>query len=778
MTEINTQKFYQFLAGFGKDNAWASVADENHGDSDGYVIKSEFRSFMNAEWNGNENGELTNDIINKFWKEIDTGRSANKIGDDYKDLNVLSDKELEDLDKRLSVYSKFDEFFKNNVKVPDVLSTTGPQWTAAVKDKLSEVVEKYIKKSDGDLEDMLKTALPAIIRECTAQYSAVEYQEELRNGILKEYPDYKVADDNTLQGLIDQYLATINDTEITPDAIYDSITTLIDAYLATAGLGDGEVDDFAGLEVTPPTGLNDLQKAVITQKIKDDLAGDIKDYEGFENAFNNAVQKFIDAKIAEGLEFEDLINAAAEFKSSDFKKELDNIKNIETNYRDVKAGTDFYKKLEEAVGETLAKRIEKNDRYIKEYQEILDDVIAKLNAGELESDKVEDYIIQQISAKLEKFVGNMSEMSISELNDMYDKLATSAESNEDADEALKLHREAAIKWCDAISKKGATLKAKIAEIFESKGYSSDYKNAINDMLPGDIQEIMAELKDAVLKIGAVEELEVIDSTWDNMPGTVILKSVKDIKGYQITPIFRNQTIDTSRITYKSSNTNIATIDENGFVTFKSANVKGNYSVKLSIIVDGKVIKTKDVIVKCEAEIDLTKEDAVYNGNPISEILKNHGSTINLGNFQSNWDTLRREAKAAVATSINSLKDILIQAGYDANKVEMAAQTTINYYSAAIDAIKDNRKNAGSQSNTFSFQYVDANGITRSSGNTSYTQWSNDKYSDVNGGNIAANMGSNTTGLQLSERYYSTNHYKIFINVAVMIEKFQDFFNKL
>ena len=80
MTEVNTTKFYQFLSKYQKDGeTWADVADSNYGNDDGTVIKAEFRKFINAEWNGEENGELSNDLINSFWKKIDTNTSATKI---------------------------------------------------------------------------------------------------------------------------------------------------------------------------------------------------------------------------------------------------------------------------------------------------------------------------------------------------------------------------------------------------------------------------------------------------------------------------------------------------------------------------------------------------------------------------------------------------------------------------------------------------------------------------------------------------------------------------
>ena len=178
MTEINNTKFYQFLSKYNADGGWHTVADEKYGNDDNIVIKAEFRAFVNAEWNGEE-GTLTDDLINSFWKSIDTNQSAAKIkGTKLKNLNALDNSELAAMDKNLGIYVEFDQFIANNVKIPSVLISTGAQWKASVKNELSAIMQQFIASgATGDLTSTLAAAYPAIANKNTAQYCAVEYQE-------------------------------------------------------------------------------------------------------------------------------------------------------------------------------------------------------------------------------------------------------------------------------------------------------------------------------------------------------------------------------------------------------------------------------------------------------------------------------------------------------------------------------------------------------------------------------------------------------------------------
>ena len=100
-------RVYAFLA---KQGDWVNEADKN---GDGAVIKSEFRDFMeeNFEWNGEESTDSAkNDLINSFWKTIDTNQSGKVSGTKLKNKNALDKKELAAMEDRIEMYEILNEF--------------------------------------------------------------------------------------------------------------------------------------------------------------------------------------------------------------------------------------------------------------------------------------------------------------------------------------------------------------------------------------------------------------------------------------------------------------------------------------------------------------------------------------------------------------------------------------------------------------------------------------------------------------------------------------------
>lgn len=707
MTEVNTTKFYQFLSKYQKDGeTWADVADSNYGNDDGTVIKAEFRKFINAEWNGEENGELSNDLINSFWKKIDTNTSATKIsGTKLRNLNALDKNEMANLDKQLEVYVQFDKFVEENVKIPNVLSSTGSQWKTAVVDELTVLLEAFIAGgANGDLNAILNATYQTIANEQTALYCAVEYQETLKDGILKDYPEYKVADDKTLDALIKEYIKTVG-ADVDAKQIREDIISIMDSYLQTADIGDGGAYAIEDLGYDG-TKLNDLQVAVITATIKKDLAEEAKKYEGYEEEFNKAVQQFIDEKIKKGGTFEELKGAATEFANSKYKEQLDNTVTINTTYRDVTEDSDFYAKLIEEFGETLAKKIAQNDRYIQAYKDIINDVAAKVNAGEMTMDEVADYIIKQISANLEKFFANgLGDMTIEELNSTYDKLAAAADEQKDDEASLQQHRDAAIKYCDALAKKGDEFKNLIKEVFGT----NDYKTTINSLLPGEIQDLMDDLKTKALDtITKIEGSKATDCTWNNAiktQNTAETGSSLSINvGANINLADGSTTAPDSyqaTIVKGAGNGAEVSILNNGVMTVKTPNIADNMTIEVYAIKDGeKVGEPITIQIKVEENAASIINRVTDWGGAKSEHLEtigvNQGQQVTSSDFASlyNGDAMIQleynesskgwnERKDLVKTRLTSLGNHIISAlttaGLDKAKLTKATNTVVNKY---------------------------------------------------------------------------------------------------
>ena len=114
----DVSKVYLFLAQQGD---WQSVADTN---GDGGITKSEFREFMenNFDWDGETTAEGKNDLINTFWKSIDTNTTGKISGTNLKNKNALDSGEIANMETRIEMYEILDDFISTNVKCPSVVS--------------------------------------------------------------------------------------------------------------------------------------------------------------------------------------------------------------------------------------------------------------------------------------------------------------------------------------------------------------------------------------------------------------------------------------------------------------------------------------------------------------------------------------------------------------------------------------------------------------------------------------------------------------------------------
>lgn len=813
--EVNTTKFYRFLASFESKGGWEKVAD-SYGKEDGTVIKSEFRSFMNAEWNGNENGELTNDLINSFWKKIDTNTSATKIsGTNLKNLNALDGNEMANLDKKLEVYVQFDQFIADNIAIPDALSKTGSQWKADVIDELTAKVEEFIKAgANGDLEEILFEALPSIANKNTAEYCAVEYQEQLKNGLLADYPDYKVADDDTLQALIKNYVDSI-DGETDDSQIMDEIKDIMNAYLATAGIGEGSEYDLSSLGYDASK-LNDIQLTVIVQTIKKDLSAEASKYEGFETYFEAAVQKFVDRKLSEGGNFEDLVKSSSDFAKSPEKTQLDNVVSVKNTYSDIKASTDknsFYQKLVAKFGQTLADKIANNERYLDAYNNIISDAIDKVNSGELTMDKVEAYILEQIGANLNSFFANgLGDMSIEDLNNTYNKLYEAAEAQKDPQVAWAQHRTAAISYCDAIVAKGDAFAKAVYNTF-----GQDYKAAINQpgLLPGDIKAKMDELIQKVNELNVVSVANI--GNWTGIPESGFTLKPGETKSFSISaPITlsktdgngntTNETIAPNRVSYSVKNVEggaAANINALGKLTVTAPNAEGYVKISVAVMVDGVEIGTKDVSIKCEAPApkNLTADElknvttsfrvdrleskgtnVKQESTSIADIIKGEfkgGITL------SGYNTLsgaRDAAKSAVGALTTNLVSILSDAGFDTAQLNQAKTMTDAYYTAIIDQMTDIAEAGDAAWNgTVSVPYGD--GSKQLAGD--YAQFAGHGAEKINLSTSTAMVAQTTgSGLRIEEAWNydggknkgDDNRYCIGVNAQAFLNMFIKFAN--
>mgnify|MGYP000826104231 FL=1 len=216
-------RVYAFLA---KQGDWVNEADKN---GDGAVIKSEFRDFMeeNFEWNGEESTDSAkNDLINSFWKTIDTNQSGKVSGTKLKNKNALDKKELAAMEDRIEMYEILNEF-TSQLTAPSVVGD-GANWKKSVSEGLGALIEPYIKNggTPEDLPAYLAEQAPLIEAKATADYCANEYLAEIMGDVNKEY-GYTYGSDQTLQGMINSYIQSMtegSDAETIQPVSYTHLT--------------------------------------------------------------------------------------------------------------------------------------------------------------------------------------------------------------------------------------------------------------------------------------------------------------------------------------------------------------------------------------------------------------------------------------------------------------------------------------------------------------------------------------------------------------------------
>ncbi len=279
----DVSRVYQFLANLGD---WKTKADKNN---DGTIIKSEFSSFMeeNYDWDG-ETDNQKNDLINSFWKTIDTNQAGKLSGTRYKNKNALDSKEQDAVNAKVQCYEELNNFVKGNVKITDAPSgISSSQWKASITEGLTEALENFLKNKtadqiskaleSGELETILQNQLPLSKGRATADYYALNLAEQYKS----ELGNFNIYSDPVFKELLDKYITSKFPDGATPDSlpttdeIKGDIEKFVKAYLATANIGDGNVEDLEeepfGYRQGGEDGLTALQKNQAKIKLNEQI---------------------------------------------------------------------------------------------------------------------------------------------------------------------------------------------------------------------------------------------------------------------------------------------------------------------------------------------------------------------------------------------------------------------------------------------------------------------------------------------------------------------------
>lgn len=758
-------KFYQFLSQYGQN--WSETVDSEYGNDDGSVIKAEFREFLNSEWDGEQMGlTLDNDLINKFWKSIDTNQSTNVIKgtQNIRNYNGLDDKELEKMNQRIEAYEKFNEYTSSAIVSTGVLNSYDAEWRRDVINELAPYVDKWVDEEgcQGDLVSYLEQFRPAIENKYTAQYCALEYQNELISTVLADYADYKIADDATLQGILTKYLDNISasSSQVEPAQIKDEIRNIIDAYFATAGLGSDSGYDLTSLGYNPELNspLNDIQKQVLKSKLEAALesikSGD--NYEKSAEVIDLAIDSFIDSKLSSATfgNFDEMISSisSAEFTSSQEYKDL--LTRIEVfSLLDPSEGSELYNSILNKLGETYAGVLAQDSKFLPDlYNQLMNEVADKVVSGDLSKSDVISYFTEQLLSNFSELFpsAELSEVPLSGLESIYDSSVEAAAAEEDNDKSLQMYKDAALKYCEALVDKGGALKDAVIEIM-----GSDYKSTINNAsYPSEFTIKIKELMEKAAEIGEIENMSV--SAWSGISSDYTL-GLGCTMNLNVSATIQNgdRTVDPSRITYSASvvsGSGSVSCTDLGALTIKAGSTEGYLKVEVYAMVDGiQVGEPKVINLKCELTVEsLLDQVAAWGG--ISEHLETYGcgsngsqltgfSFADLYNNDAVIQLHRREKRAkkngwddnqgTVHSRLNELGNYIITAltgaGLESSTLNTAVTNVINTlvskgpvgYSKRSGDIATNTSNAvrdcqdGSYRNTI-VEGVDKDGIDEKS----------------------------------------------------------------
>lgn len=711
MSNDVSSKVYLFLA---KQGDWATAADKN---GDGTVIKSEFRQYMenNYEWNG-EDASAKSDLINQFWKEIDTKQSG-KLNKKLNNKGALDKNEINTMNNKIQMYEILNNFTSNSIEVPSVVQDR-TNWKKSVAESLANKVDAYISsnKSADNLEAYLQEISPEIERKATADYCANQYLNTEMKDIVKEY-GYSYADDSTLQGMIDNYISQLsaNSGEIpSAEEINETVINIINEYLSTAALKDSDGFDLSqfGYTANDNSPLNDLQKSIIKSNLQKNLQDISKesDYETYKSLYDDAVNQFIESKLADGkfADFATLQNyGIAEFENSDNYKSVKKAISVKA-YID---SADFKSAISSAVSSAFADRISNvMTGEVPAYDTLISDIMSKAQNGEfdnadgsLNTEKMQKYIIEQVKSNIAEFYPNgLGDMSLDDLNTMYDALVEAAREKNDAAKV----KEAAISYCQAVSKKSTTLAQAVKDVF-----GAGYAATINQMLSGEIDSKMTELKAKVNEIGDIAQIKTSGSAetlWNGINDTysVTTSSTASIQ-LNRTFNYNGNTITSDRITYSSNNSCVSIDASTGAATVKSS-VAGTYQAKIVAMVDGEEVTSKIITIKVQdsnenivakaTDTRLALNSRVDNWNgeeSFKDLYNNDKNVILYGKMDSrkkDWDHMKNDIKNNLTNLGQDVVSTLATAGLDKSKLTTAMNTVVNRYVQA-GAIR-NKNNSG------------------------------------------------------------------------------------
>ena len=368
---------YLFIA--QKPN-WQEEMDIN---SDGKIIQAECRYYLkeNVANIHLEDGEQLNDIINKFWKSI----NSNKTGES---LTILDSSEIDKLNERIEYYEEFEKFFKSVLAefggsdYNEIAGKYRETWIESVRTSLLNHLEGFISKG-GKAEDVSKF----LNGELDDNYYADPTRKNLKklamnmttaNAYRQMYLDQNEAtkghEFKDLEEKIDYYIQTLGD-DVSVTDIKAAVKKIVDDYVATS------LPSWKCPEEEQYLPLNEIQALTLRtrlQSVIDAGKSTISEYEQYKELYDAAFEEYITnvlasatrgtyvelltktfSQIVESPEFEEIKKKVEEIKKQEEAKKLAELQKTVISYCKTQAarGDDYADCVTEVFGESYEDKI-------------------------------------------------------------------------------------------------------------------------------------------------------------------------------------------------------------------------------------------------------------------------------------------------------------------------------------------------------------------------------------------------------------------------------------
>ncbi len=651
-------KIYLFLS---QQADWKTDADYNGDDK---ITKAEFMNYLKGDvakeiWDGeNCNTNRKNDVINKFWNRFDQIRSGYIEGTDVKEYNALNDDEEAALEKSFASYKYFNEFFNSEIsKIQSAgiseLNTkkVAEQLKSSLKTDLLALFESEVSKgtefnSVEDVKNALADQVRQVEYQTIANISIDLYIEKNVKNLEKKY-GYDRENDATLNTLIKNCVSQLASSSNIDDfaGVFNEAMNVIENYLATAlpdkFSGNDEYLKKYGYDFNAEDGLNDIQKAVFKTNLANELPkSEYKDlYKEYPYVFEILSEQLIDT-----LQYKEYTtDVVALFKE--------------------KMGT----KVENAI--SVAKLFNKPESGAGN-----DAIETKLWAALKEkgfSDELIEYLQGTGATKLD---GIKKEAITATVNDEFDDLDDKFDINNAVDYivekivAMQLELEKAMNGAENITLDESTWNVTITTITSSTDGTNN-NGSTNDVTTTKETNLSEDLK--------------------FYQGSLVSFRLNPKFNYKNTN--KQADVDSTSVSYESSNPNLVAISADGTVTIKTDNITSQTKVTIKILVDGEVVGTKELKIEIAPYDKANAGDGfendtttMINGQSISDIFRFKNNAFVTPTAFVGGDFIN-SGISFIDTTLSSIESALIAGGYDSNKTKKTISVLKQYYRSILEA---------------------------------------------------------------------------------------------